>query len=56
MVGLLAAVVPSIALFAIKGRAARKMALPFAPFLALGGLVALFAGEPLLDWYLNTMW
>ena len=56
MVGLLAAVVPSIALFAIKGRAARKMALPFAPFLALGGIVALFAGEPVLDWYLNTMW
>ena len=54
-VGLLAAVVPSVVLLAMKGSAARKMALPFAPFLALGGLVALFAGEPLLDWYLGVM-
>ena len=28
--------------------AARKMAIPFAPFLALGGVVALFAGHALL--------
>ena len=32
------------------------MAIPFAPFLALGGIVALFAGEPLLDWYLHELW
>jgi prepilin signal peptidase PulO-like enzyme (type II secretory pathway) len=31
------------------------MALPFGPFLALGGLVALFAGERLLDAYLNAL-
>ena len=54
-VGLFAAVVPSVVLLAMKGSAARKMALPFAPFLALGGLVALFTGEPLLDWYLGVM-
>jgi leader peptidase (prepilin peptidase)/N-methyltransferase len=54
-IGLLAAVVPSVVLLAMKGSAARKMALPFAPFLALGGLVALFTGEPLLDWYLGVM-
>ena len=55
MVGLLAAFVPSIVLLAVKGKAARKMALPFAPFLAAGGLFALFAGEPVLDWYLDLM-
>jgi prepilin signal peptidase PulO-like enzyme (type II secretory pathway) len=27
---------------------------PFGPFLALGGLVGLFAGPPIVDWYLNT--
>jgi prepilin signal peptidase PulO-like enzyme (type II secretory pathway) len=27
------------------------MAIPFAPFLALGGVVALFAGGEILDWY-----
>jgi prepilin signal peptidase PulO-like enzyme (type II secretory pathway) len=29
------------------------MGIPFAPFLALGSLVALFAGEQLLDGYLG---
>jgi prepilin signal peptidase PulO-like enzyme (type II secretory pathway) len=27
------------------------MAIPFAPFLALGGVLALFWGQPVLDWY-----
>jgi prepilin signal peptidase PulO-like enzyme (type II secretory pathway) len=30
------------------------MGIPFAPFLALGALIALFAGQPLLDAYLST--
>ena len=54
-VGMIAAVVPSIVLFARHGRAARKIAIPFAPFLALGGLVALFAGNAILDWYLSFL-
>ena len=32
----------------------RKTAFPFGPFLALGGVVALFAGDAMVDWYLNT--
>jgi prepilin signal peptidase PulO-like enzyme (type II secretory pathway) len=28
---------------------------PFGPFLALGGVVALLAGEPIIDWYLGTL-
>ena len=35
--GMIAALVPSVVLFARHGAAARKMAIPFAPFLALGG-------------------
>jgi leader peptidase (prepilin peptidase)/N-methyltransferase len=54
MIGMFAALVPSIVLMVRHGSAARKMALPFGPFLALGGLVALFAGERLLDLYLNV--
>mgnify|MGYP000330213919 CR=1 FL=1 len=34
-------------------RKQRKDALPFAPFLALGGAVTQFWGEPLLDWYFS---
>jgi prepilin signal peptidase PulO-like enzyme (type II secretory pathway) len=32
---------------------ARKQAIPFGPFLAFGAVVALFAGERLLDGYLG---
>lgn len=53
MAGMILALVPSVVLFARHGGAARKMGIPFAPFLALGGLVALFAGEAVLDAYLN---
>jgi leader peptidase (prepilin peptidase) / N-methyltransferase len=54
MLGMLAALLPSVVLLAKHGPAARKMGIPFAPFLALGALIALFAGEALLDAYLST--
>jgi leader peptidase (prepilin peptidase) / N-methyltransferase len=54
MLGMLAALLPSIVLLARHGSAARKMGIPFAPFLALGALIALFAGDALLDAYLST--
>jgi leader peptidase (prepilin peptidase)/N-methyltransferase len=54
MLGMVAALVPSVVLLARHGSAARKMGIPFAPFLALGSLIALFAGQPLLDAYLKT--
>jgi prepilin signal peptidase PulO-like enzyme (type II secretory pathway) len=31
------------------------MGIPFAPFLSAGAIVALFAGEPILDWYLGML-
>ena len=51
--GMVAALVPSAVLFARHGSKARKMAIPFAPFLALGGVLALFWGPAILDWYLG---
>ena len=53
MVGMFAALVPSVVLFARHGSAARKMGLPFVPFLAFGAVVALFAGEWALGAYLG---
>ena len=53
MVGMLTALIPSLFLVARHGSKARKMKIPFAPFLALGSLAALFAGEALLDAYLG---
>lgn len=55
MIGMLAALVPAIVLLARHGSAARKMAIPFAPFLAFGALVALFFGDRLLDAYLTLL-
>jgi leader peptidase (prepilin peptidase)/N-methyltransferase len=52
MLGMVAALVPSLVLVARHGAQARKMGIPFAPFLALGGVVALLAGHWLLHAYL----
>jgi leader peptidase (prepilin peptidase)/N-methyltransferase len=53
MIGFLAALVPSLVLFARHGSSARKMAIPLVPFLAIGGVVALLAGDAILAWYLG---
>jgi leader peptidase (prepilin peptidase)/N-methyltransferase len=55
MVGMLAAMVPSLVLFAKHGSKARKMGIPFGPFLAIGSVVALFWGHDLIDAYLSTV-
>jgi leader peptidase (prepilin peptidase)/N-methyltransferase len=54
MLGMFAALVPSVVLLARHGSAARKMGIPFAPFLVFGAVVALFVGKPLLDAYFST--
>jgi leader peptidase (prepilin peptidase)/N-methyltransferase len=51
MVGMISALVPSVVLFARHGSAARKMRIPFGPFLALGSVIALFWGHALLSAY-----
>jgi leader peptidase (prepilin peptidase)/N-methyltransferase len=55
MIGMLSALVPSVVLIARHGKAGRKMTIPFGPFLAFGGLVALFAGHSILHWYLGAV-
>jgi leader peptidase (prepilin peptidase) / N-methyltransferase len=51
MVGMVSAMLPGLWLLARHGSAARKMRIPFGPFLALGAVVALFAGHELLQHY-----
>ena len=53
MIGMVAAIIPAVVLLVRHGSAARKMAIPFGPFLAFGAIVALFFGQRLLDGYLN---
>jgi len=50
-VGFFVAFVPAAVLFARHGKEARKSAIPLGPFLALGGVIALFWGDAILDWY-----
>jgi leader peptidase (prepilin peptidase) / N-methyltransferase len=55
LVALVTGVLVGAAVIARKGaREGRKTAVPFGPFLALGALVALFAGDALVDAYLST--
>jgi leader peptidase (prepilin peptidase)/N-methyltransferase len=54
-IALIAGVVVGAAIIARKGATeGRRTAVPFGPFLALGGVIALFAGDALVDAYLTT--
>ena len=54
LVALLAGSAVGLAMIAREGAAARKRAIPFGPFLALGGVVGLLVGDQLVDLYLST--
>ncbi len=54
LVALLAGSLAGLAMIAQRGTAARKQAIPFGPFLALGGVVGLLVGSEMVDWYLGT--
>ncbi len=55
LVALVAGTVVGLAVMARKGVAeGRKTAVPFGPFLALGGLFGLFAGDAVVEWYLDS--
>lgn len=53
LIALLAGSLVGLFLIARHGAGARKMAIPFGPFLALGGAVAMLAGTPLIELYLG---
>jgi leader peptidase (prepilin peptidase) / N-methyltransferase len=53
MLGMLSAMIPGIVMLARHGAKARKMGVPFGPFLALGSVIALFWGHDLLHAYLS---
>jgi leader peptidase (prepilin peptidase)/N-methyltransferase len=54
LIAFLAGSVVGVAILVRHGAAARKRGVPFAPFLALGGLVALMVGPELVDLYART--
>jgi leader peptidase (prepilin peptidase) / N-methyltransferase len=54
LVGFLTGAVVGVVMIARQGSAARKKAIPFGPFLALGGLVGLWVGPQIVHWYVTS--
>ena len=40
-------------MIARQGAAARKSQIPFGPFLAIGGVIGLWFGDDIVQWYLD---
>jgi leader peptidase (prepilin peptidase)/N-methyltransferase len=51
--GFFASFFPALVIFLRGGKEARRKAIPLGPFLALGAVVALFAGDAIIDWYVE---
>lgn len=54
LIGFATGAVVGVALIARHGASARKKAVPFGPFLALGGIVGLWAGDAIVHWYVTS--
>lgn len=55
LVALLAGSFVGLAMMVRQGSGARKQAIPFGPFLALGGVIGLLLGDQLVSWYLGVI-
>jgi leader peptidase (prepilin peptidase)/N-methyltransferase len=55
IVGFAAGALVGVGLILRHGAGARKRAIPFGPFLALGGLAGLLAGDELVDAYVSSL-
>ncbi len=56
LLALITGVIFGLAVIARKGaETGRKTAIPFGPFLALGGVSAIFVGHTIVHWYLHTL-
>jgi leader peptidase (prepilin peptidase)/N-methyltransferase len=54
-IGMVTALIPSIVILTRLGSKGRKVAIPLVPFLALGGLIALFVGRAIVDAYVGSL-
>ncbi len=54
LIGIVLGAAVGLGLMARQDSGARKQAVPFGPFLAVGGVVALLAGSQMIDAYLNA--
>jgi leader peptidase (prepilin peptidase)/N-methyltransferase len=54
LIGLQVGALVGVALIVRHGAEARKRAVPFGPFLALGGVIGLWFGDDIVDWFTDT--
>lgn len=54
LVGFAAGALAGIAMMLREGAGARKRGIPFGPFLAFGGVIGLWWGDAIVDWYLDS--
>jgi leader peptidase (prepilin peptidase)/N-methyltransferase len=54
LIGFAAGALVGLVMIVRGGAGARKQAIPFGPFLALGGTVGLWYGDAMVDWYVDT--
>ena len=54
LIGFASGALFGVVLIARHGSAARKTKVPFGVFLAIGGIVALFAGDAIVNWYVDS--
>jgi leader peptidase (prepilin peptidase) / N-methyltransferase len=53
LIGFLLGALVGLFMMARYGAGARKRAIPFGPFLAVGGVIGLWFGDDIVDWYLD---
>jgi leader peptidase (prepilin peptidase)/N-methyltransferase len=53
LIGFAAGALVGMTMIARHGAEARKQQIPFGPFLALGGVIGLWFGDEIVDWYLD---
>jgi leader peptidase (prepilin peptidase)/N-methyltransferase len=53
LIGFALGAVVGLAMIARQGAVARKQAIPFGPFLAVGGVIGLWFGDDIVQWYLD---
>ncbi|MDQ3572922.1 MAG: prepilin peptidase [Actinomycetota bacterium] len=54
LIGFALGAIVGVAMIARQGSGARKQAIPFGPFLAVGGIVGLWFGDDIIEWYLDS--
>ncbi len=53
LIGFVLGAIVGVAMIARRGSDARKQAIPFGPFLAIGGVIGLWFGDDIVQWYLD---